>query len=484
MIHGLTCCPEERIRAATVRERLRLRSLTVAALMRACLLAALASGCAAITNPTAESIPVRRLPPEALGPSRKDCVPIPLNLLEQPRTAAYHLAAGDILGIWIDGVLGERTLTPPVHTAPPVEIREQRRLPPAMGYPVTVRQDGTIALPMVAPVRVAGRTIDELEEELRRLYSMHKKILQEGNERVIVTLLQPRQHHIVVLREEASSFSPVGITGVILTGKRGTGHAVSLPAGENDVLHALVLTGGLPGVDTYDEVIIQRGCFKDGEDVEAVRRRLESGGAPPAASVRIPLRVRPDAKLPFGPDDVVLHTGDVVFLRARDGEVFYTGGLLPSGEHVLPRDRDLDVIEAMTAVRGALINGAFTNNNLAGNLINPGIGFDNPSLLVVLRRLPNGSQLPIRVDLNRALRDPRERIVVQPGDLLVLQEMPNAALARYIGTTLLNFNMTYLPFHTGGLIGVGDVSGFNQIPGRIGVGNYNTSTTSSVIGSR
>src|SRR5205085_1855588 len=115
--------------------------------------------------------------------------------------------------------------------------------------------------------------------------------------------------------------------------------------------------------------------------------------------------------------DVVLHSGDVVLLRARE-EVFYTGGLLPSGEYVLPRDRDLDVVDAISQVRGPLINGAFVNNNLAGNLINPGIGFDNPSLLVVVRRLPGGGQLPIRVDLNVALRDPRERVFVRPGDLL------------------------------------------------------------------
>jgi hypothetical protein len=169
-------------------------------------------------------------------------------------------------------------------------------------------------------------------------------------------------------------------------------------------------------------------------------------------------------------------------LHPREEEVFFTGGLIPSGEHILPRDRDLDVVEAVTSVRGPLINGAFVNNNLAGNLINPGIGFDSPSLLVVVRKLPSGGQLPIRVDLNRALRDPRERILVRPGDLLILQEMPNAALARYMGTTLFNFNMAYIPFQSSGLIGVGDVSAFQQIPGRIGVGTYTTNAGGVIPG--
>lgn len=189
--------------------------------------------------------------------------------------------------------------------------------------------------------------------------------------------------------------------------------------------------------------------------------------------VRIPLRVHSGDKLPFGPNDVVLNSGDVVYLRARDGDVFYTGGLLPSGEHLLPRDRDLDVVEAVVATRGPLMNGAFVNNNLAGNLINPGLGFDSPALLVVVRRLPNGTQLPIRVDLNRALRDPRERITVQAGDVLVLQENPNAALARFMGNSLFNFNLSWIPVHSANLIGVGDVSAFQGIPQRIFVGNNN-----------
>lgn len=438
------------------------------------LLGALSAGCAAMTNPVADGIPVRRLPPEVLGPSRHDCVPIPLTLLEQPRSSVYHVTPGDVLGIWIDGVLGDRTLPPPVLTAPQLELPNQRRLPPAMGYPVTVREDGMLVLPMAAPIKVEGMTLAQIEEALRQAYTTPKQILQPGTERIVVTLLQARQHHVVVLREEASSFSPVGLTGVVLSGKRGTGQTIALPSGENDVLHALALTGGLPGLDTYDEVVIQRGCFKEGEDIESVRRQLESGSVPAPMCVRIPLRAHPGAKLPFGPNDVVLHTGDVVYLRARDGEVFYTGGLLPSGEHILPRDRDLDVVEAVAAVRGPLINGAFVNNNLAGNLINPGIGFDSPALLIVVRRLPGGGQIPIRVDLNRALRDPRERITVQPQDLLILQEIPNAAIARFMGTTLLNFNMTYIPFRTNNWIGTGDVSAFQGSTGRIAVGSYNT----------
>ena len=435
-------------------------------------------GCAALTDPVADAIPVRYLPPEAFGESKECCPPIPLTLLQQKACDVYRLAPGDVLGIWIEGVLGERTLAPPVHTSPPVQVRDQRRLPPSMGYPVPVREDGAIVLPMLAPIQVRGRTLLEVEETIRKLLREDKQILNPANMQIAVTLLQPRQYHVVVLREESSGFTQ-GLVEVVPTAKRGTGFSLDLAAGENDVLHALAVTGGLPGLDAYDEVIIEHGCFPDKASGEAIRKQLETqAGGPlpnvqPTSMVRIPLRWKPDAKLPFGPQDVVLHDGDIVLLRARDHDVFYTGGLLPVGMHYLPRDHDLDVVEAVASVRGPLINGAFVNNNLAGNLINPGIGFDNPSLLVVLRRLPNCSELPIRVDLNVALRDRRERIRVLPGDLLILQEQPHAAIARYVGTTMFNFSTAWMPFHSSSIIGVGDMQA-SQATQRIAVGTFAT----------
>src|SRR5262249_29888634 len=140
--------------------------------------------------------------------------------------------------------------------------------------------------------------------------------------------------------------------------------------------------------------------------------------------IRIPLRQPAGAPLPFSPEDVVLHSGDVVFLEARDEEVFYTGGLLLPGEYVLPRDKHLDVVEAVSRFRGPLFNGAFGGSNLSGRLMQEGIGNPSPSLLTVVRRTPGGGQVPIVVDLREALRHPEERILVRPGDLLLLQEKP------------------------------------------------------------
>src|SRR5208282_1258501 len=118
-------------------------------------------------------------------------------------------------------------------------------------------------------------------------------------------------------------------------------------------------------------------------------------------------------------------------------------GLLPAGEHILPRDYDLDVVKAIARVRGPLINGAYGTNNLSGTLIEPGIGGPSPSLLTVLRRAPDGSSVNIYVDLNRAMCDARERILVHPGDVLILQEKPSEAMSRYVTQTFFNFNVLW-----------------------------------------
>src|SRR5262245_24331947 len=78
-------------------------------LVSTCLAGSILSGCAAITNPTADGIPVRRLPPELLARAKCDEQTIPLNLLRQPPTSVYRLAPGDVLGIFVEGILGERS---------------------------------------------------------------------------------------------------------------------------------------------------------------------------------------------------------------------------------------------------------------------------------------------------------------------------------------------------------------------------------------
>jgi protein involved in polysaccharide export with SLBB domain len=449
-------------------------------LLLALLLCVSPMGCAAMSNPMLDGIPARRVPPELLAPSRAGEQTIPLTLLRQPPTDIYRLAPGDVLGIYVEGFLGDRNLPLPLHVGPHVRLREQQNLPPAAGFPVTVQDDGTVALPGVSSLSLKGLSLPEAREAIRKHYFKEKRLLPE-TERILVSLLYPRRAQVLVFRQETPVFVN-SLEGPSPGSKRGTGHLVDLPAYENDVLHVLAVTGGLPGLDVYNEIVIFRDCFKDDEGRAIVQQQLEAGGGQPGAlqavcprtsTIRIPLRLPAGQPPPLHPQDVVLHTGDVVLLEARDPDLFYTAGLLPTGMHVLPRDHDLDVLEAIALVRGPLFNGAFGGSNLSGALIQAGLGNPSPSLLSVVRRSPDGRQVVINVDLRRAVHDPQERLVVKAGDILFLQEQPGEALTRYLSQTFFNFNLYWEAVRSSNAAGIINVATPDRLSQQTGNVTFN-----------
>jgi protein involved in polysaccharide export with SLBB domain len=434
------------------------RNVRGLALMLALLAGLNLTGCAALTNPVANGVPVRRLPPEILGKPRDPTVTLPLTLLQRSQPDRYRLDADDVLAVYIEGVLGgERVKPGEPALPPPVNFPSTLLITPSLGYPVTVDEDGTLALPLMKPLSVRGLTVEETRDAIRDAYTK-AGILKSGRERILLTLARERTVRITVMRQELGGFNsgPEGMAGVSLIAaqtKRGTGHLVDLPAFQNDVLNALARSGGLPGLDAYDQVLVMRNpSIQDRAAYEAHMARKARGEAPPnpvgltCQVIRIPLRINPNEVPPLQQEDIILHKGDVVLVEARDLEVFYTGGLIPTAEYVLPRDRDLDVIEALAYAKAPLVSGNIlvgTSSSLGGSSVPSRFGFPSPSLLTVIRRLPGGGHVPIRVDLNRALRDPRERIRVMPKDVLVLQETPSEALARYMAETF-KLDFTYL----------------------------------------
>lgn len=412
----------------------------------------LAVGCAALSNPGVEGIPVHLLPSELRGKSVEGMKTIPLTLLGQDRPEAYQIDADDVLGVWVEGVLGKLGEQPPVLQSIHLGNAD---LPPATGFPIQVQRDGTISLPSIDPLQVGGMTFKEAENAIRRTY-VDRQILRAGRERIIVSLMRPRTYHILVLRQDSPTPVQTMVTTQLSTGgggefigvsRKGTGWDLVLPAYQNDVLTALAKTGGLPGTDAIDTVIVERNS-RGGRNWDVIAQEFQRSGSPAPISSspiqQIPLRVRPDVPLPIRPEDVILHDGDVVFVPAREEQVFYTGGLLPPGQHILPRDADLDVLEAVARARGPMFNGAFAMNNLSGTVLMPGLGQPTPNLLTVVRRLPGGcGQVSIRVDLNRAIKDARERILVQAGDFLILQEMPGNAVVRYL-TQMVDIPFYYM----------------------------------------
>jgi protein involved in polysaccharide export with SLBB domain len=445
------------------------RSLLCAAVLFGC---ALSGGCSALGNPVANGVPVRRLSPDLLGESKANLELIPLQMLRQTPPDEYRIGPGDVLGVWVAGAFDEKA-----EMAPPITFSADPNRIPGVGYPVRVLSNGTITLGRLGTVNVKGLSIEGADKAIRAL-AVKEGLFAAGKEKVSVSLQQPREFRVLVIRQDSAGQEFGG--GGNLTGRsvgfvvgfggnaprgarRGQGFALKLPAYENDLLNALARTGGFPGTDAQNEIIIERGSFKTDADRDALIREMENGGAciPGAGHrnlIRIPLRVRPGEVPNIRPEDIILEDGDIVYIEAREADVFYTGGLLPAGQFILPRDSDLDVLEAITLVGGILNAGTVNPANVQGQTVVAQLGSPSPSLLTVIRRLPNGGQVAIRVDLNRAMVDPRERILVQPRDMLILQERPQEAIARYF-SNVFRYDITYRFLQSSRATGISTLTG-------------------------
>lgn len=405
-------------------------------------------GCHAITD-VHQSIPASRLPCELCTEPREGRSVFPFTALGQERPAAHVIGAGDQLSIYVYGVLPPGVDdTPVLQRTQPVN---QRYYPPngsvigaTTGLPVEVDHTGGVELPLVGRLQLAGLTLTEGTDFVKKAYR-DKKITKEETERVQVSLIAARVHRIVVLREDTPSTSVALVQpGVMDRIHRGSADVVDLPVYENDLLHALAVTGGLPGTDAAREIwIFKRSGLSDphaicAEELQARTANFMEGEVCDNQVVRIPLTGCPGEGLPFTQADVQLDSGDVVYVPRRD-EYFYIGGLVGGAKIPMPRDEDIDVIEAIALANGS-VGGPLGQSGLALASGTPG-HMVRPTRVIILRETPDGRQLPIRVDLARAMTDQKERILIQPNDVLMLQFKPHQAMFNGV---LNMFNWSFL----------------------------------------
>ena len=432
----------------TMGNRHRVASLSIWCLGLASLI--FVSGCATVDClQGVPSVSVKRVPRSMLGRPRSEMVPISMARLRQEPPKVYQLGPNDTLGVYIENVLG----TPDV--PPPVNFPEDGTRAPSIGFPIPVREDGTVALPLVDPIEVVGLTLEQATDQIRAAYTVNKKILPEGKDRIIVTLQKRRTERIMVIREESSMTAQTQNTlfaanSAGLT-KRGTGETIDLPAYENDLLHALNETGGLPGLDAENEVLIIRGGFQDARQRELLLAQIAACrnpcDCPPQIPddpnvVRIPIRYYPEQPPAFSTEDIILKSGDIVFVQSRDRELFYTGGAISGGSFPIPRDYDIDILQAI-AISGGSFGSGGTGLARAG-MNGGGSGMSTPlppSKAIVIRKTCNGQTIAMRVDLKQAISDSSQRILIQPEDMVLVQ----FTCAEEIGNFLLrSFQINYL----------------------------------------
>lgn len=412
-----------------------------------CMVLLSSSGCITFTR---NAVPANRLPRQFEAPSKCNLNPINFSMLAGPQSSEHRLGAGDVLAITIQGVVPPDPKTmPPVISGqatlareyyPPLGVVDS----PSYGVPVHVQAGGTVQLPLIPAIDLDGLTLSEAAEEIRSAY-VAAEIVRTGNDQVNLVLIRSRVNRVLVLREDASTEAAATIRkGEVIQHKRGNASVIDLPVYESDVLHALATTGGLPGVDAYNEVwILRRSQLADGDE-ERIKNLVEGGESPSEAvgqvaahvdAIRIPLKLCPDEPIPFSTQDVQLEDGDVLYIEPRRDDYFYTGGLLPGRQVPLPRDEDIDILEAIAISEGS-VGGLGGTSSVA--VLRAGAGVGNiipPTRVLIIRKLPNGQQLQIRVDLNEARHNPNERIRIMAGDYIMMYYKPG----EIFGNATLNF---------------------------------------------
>ena len=79
-----------------------------------------------------------------------------------------------------------------------------------------------------------------------------------------------------------------------------------------------------------------------------------------------------------------------------------------------------------------------------GGIIGSAGGSVPPTNLIVLRQIPGNRQIAIRVDLTDAINDPNSRLLVKPGDTLLLRFKPQEEVVNFALSTFFTFGVRQL----------------------------------------
>lgn len=155
---------------------------------------------------------------------------------EQPTT--YLLGGGDVLGVNVPEILPKKGWE--------------------RSYPITVMRDGTISLPLLKPISVAGLSTAEVRAQIEDAYE--KSNILKSRPRALVSIMELRVQNVLVWRRDLEQgFSP---------------QMLPLRAFESDVLHALSKSGGMPDKLLKSARIVRAKNLK-GTDLSRLAERIK-----------------------------------------------------------------------------------------------------------------------------------------------------------------------------------------------------------------
>jgi polysaccharide export outer membrane protein len=330
--------------------------------------ALLICGCRSVADFDAAELPAKLRDLAAASPQRIDLSAIASQAIDQ-----NLIYPGDVLEVTLATGLEER--------APQT-------------WPVRVSDAGSIQLPLIGQVQVAGIALTDAEQRIREV-SIERGIY--------------RQPHVAVLMLRRKTIA-VRVVGAVET--PGVYH---LPAAGSDLLAALVAAGGLSeSAGTLIEMRHPNEPLSTGMTPGPEGVALASFAASPEFPPRI---VRIDlAQITRGESTADLHIedGTVVMVMQRENRSVSVIGLVRRPDNYeLPSADSLRLLDALALAGGPTVSVA--------------------DKVRVIRHPPDEEDpVTIAVSIRGAKRRGKENLVLAPGDIVVVEETPTTVVVETI----------------------------------------------------
>ena len=223
-------------------------------------------------------------------------------------------------------------------------------------YRARVRRDGTVELPLVGAVKVADMELEDAEEAIKQEYLA--KAYHEATVNVMVA--EPYTANVIV----SGAVSRPGM--------------VPLPGNQRNLLYAIVSAGGVSS-QASGKVTLCR--LRDPQD--KVTLDLTDPGGVAKALALAPLK-----------------SGDMVTVEAARPNTVFVGGLVntPRPQNY-PPGVQVTVLQAIAAAAG-----------LRSDIF--------PKEATLIRRMPDGRDVHVKLNLNRLIKGEDENIALAAGDIL------------------------------------------------------------------
>ena len=227
-------------------------------------------------------------------------------------------------------------------------------------FQARVDREGTIDLPIAGVVKVADLELQDVEDAIRAAY--------------VPSIFHDAVVHVDLLEVDS--------TDVLVVGAVTAPGLVPLRRTERSMLHAIVAAGGA-SLEASGQATLRRIRRPDDEATFNLRDPAELQRA---------LGVAP------------LEHGDIVYVHAAQPNTVFVGGLVNRiGPQTYPPDTEITILQAVAAA-GGLRTDVF------------------PKEGTLVRRMPDGGDMHVKLDLNRLALGQDENIALAAGDILWVPE--------------------------------------------------------------